>query len=395
VISEEAKHQKHAKLARPALGEFGRDELAFLGAPCAAIKQLFAKLITLLTEYKIAIVDADHHAAEAGVSASLEFTDRISYRNFAYKPNFNPFQNRMLFNEQDLILVNGNHFKAKSQVVIVDPAKSLEQKLDKLTDVKLILLKDEHAEIPEYLTEYFKSQNINLTMGLKPIAKEGIEAGAIPLLNLHQTELIATFIKDLLEASKPPLNGLVLAGGNSLRMQTDKGSIDYHGKTQREYVFEQLRGLCEQVFVSARSEQRIEEGLPVIADRFEGLGPYGGILSALQSNPDAAWLTVACDLPYLTDDTLAYLVQYRNPSKIATAFLDSDGKFPEPLITIWEPRSYPVLLQFLSQGYSCPRKVLINSDIELLNAPNMLDFRNVNHPEEKEEALQYFKTPAK
>jgi molybdenum cofactor guanylyltransferase len=53
------------------------------------------------------------------------------------------------------------------------------------------------------------------------------------------------------------------------------------------------------------------------------------------------------------------------------------------LITIWEPRAYPVLLSFLAQGISCPRKVLINSDIELLDVPNIDALMNVNTPEER------------
>lgn len=388
MISGEVKHQKHAKLTRPDTGEFARNELAFMGAPCAVIMQLFDKLNTLLPEFKIALVDADHHAPENEHKTSLTYKDRITSRVLEFQENLNQFQQRALFNEQDLVLVNGNHFKAKSQVVIIDPTKPLDKKLDKLTDVKLILVKDEQTEIPEYLKAHFSSKNINIAMGLKPIATEGY----VSILNLSQTVLIATFIKDLLQANKPKLNGLVLSGGKSLRMQADKGGINYHGKSQRAYVFEQLSAICDEVFISVRDDQQSTEGLPAITDSFVDLGPYGGILSALQSNPTAAWLTVACDLPYLTGDTLNYLAANRNASKIATAFLDSDGQFPEPLITIWEPRAYPVLLQFLSQGYSCPRKVLINADIELLSAPAVDELRNVNHPEEREQALAYFKS---
>jgi molybdopterin-guanine dinucleotide biosynthesis protein A len=388
VISGEVKHQKHAKLVRPDAGEFARNELAFLGAPCAVIMQLFEKLNALLPQFKIALVDADHHAPENEYKTSLAYKDRITSRVLEFQQNFSQFQKRALFNEQDLVLVNGNHFKAKSQVVLIDPAKPLDKKLDRLTDVKLILLRDDETKIPEYLETHFKSKNITITMGLKPIATEGY----VSVLPFNQTELIATFIKDLLRANKPKLNGLVLSGGKSLRMQADKGGINYHGKSQRAYVFEQLSAICDEVFISVRDDQQTAEGLPAITDRFVDLGPYGGILSALQSNPNAAWLTVACDLPYLTEGTLNYLTANRNPSKIATAFLDSDGQFPEPLITIWEPRAYPVLLQFLSQGYSCPRKVLINTDIELLSAPAVDELRNVNHPEEREQALAYFKS---
>ena len=124
--------------------------------------------------------------------------------------------------------------------------------------------------------------------------------------------------------------------------------------------------------------------MPIIFDNFIGLGPFGAIASAFRENPNSAWLVVACDLPLLDKDALDFLIQHRDPSKVATAFNSPDNEFPEPLITIWEPRSYPILLSFLSQGYSCPRKVLINSDVALVDAPDPRVLTNVNSPEDME-----------
>lgn len=121
---------------------------------------------------------------------------------------------------------------------------------------------------------------------------------------------------------------------------------------------------------------------PLVVDAFLGLGPMGAILSAFRQNPDAAWLIIACDLPLLDEATLQFLLENRDPSAIATAFRSPENEFPEPLVAIWEPKSYQVLLQFLAQGYSCPRKVMINSPVHLLDAPQPDALRNVNTPEE-------------
>ena len=86
-------------------------------------------------------------------------------------------------------------------------------------------------------------------------------------------------------------------------------------------------------------------------------------------------------MPYLEETSIAQLVENRNPSKLATCFHNPDTNFPEPLITIWEPRAYPVLLEFLSQGYSCPRKVLINTDIQEIQMQDLRQMTNVNDPE--------------
>jgi len=117
-----------------------------------------------------------------------------------------------------------------------------------------------------------------------------------------------------------------------------------------------------------------------LPDSFLGLGPYGGILSAFQKHPNYAWLVMAVDLPKMDGQGIQELMDARDISKVATAFLNPDSQFPEPLITIWEPKSYPILLQFLAQGFSCPRKVLINSDVRLIKPKHPEKLVNVNSP---------------
>jgi molybdopterin-guanine dinucleotide biosynthesis protein A len=151
-----------------------------------------------------------------------------------------------------------------------------------------------------------------------------------------------------------------------------------------------LAEVCQDVFVSVRAEQAAElpAGLVPLPDTFLGLGPLGGILSAFRHDPNAAWLVLACDLPFLTADTLRALAAGRQPARLATAFQSPSSDFPEPLITIFEPRAYPELLRFLGLGYSCPRKMLINSDVCVLPTPGGEALRNVNTPAERAAAEQ-------
>jgi len=371
VISGEAnEHQKHAKLKRPQLGQFGRNEVAILGTPCGNIKQLCRFLADCLKSVgPVGFVDADHQAAEPDENYAISFTDKIQFRRFDYIRDFNSFQLRSYFNNSELVLVNGNHFKAAAQIVVLDPKKSLEKKLDRITAPLLVVKISEEVDIPDYL--------------------ESILEG-VPVLTWDQAEQIAEFLRNWMTDRKPKLKGLVLAGGKSMRMKRDKGSIDYHGTSQRQFLYHQLSELGVETLVSCRQDQKdqIEPGLPILIDTFQGLGPMGALLSAFREDPDVAWLAVACDLPYLTDSTLEFLIKNRDQTKVATAFKSPNNEFPEPLITIWEPRSYKVLFDFLSQGYSCPRKVMINSPIHLIDAPETKELSNVNHPEEYELAIR-------
>ncbi len=194
-------------------------------------------------------------------------------------------------------------------------------------------------------------------------------------------------IKDLSD-KRAILNGLVLAGGKSVRMGRDKASINWHGKEQQYYIADMLQEFCNEVFISCRKGQveMLDDGYKSLPDTRSGLGPYGAILSAFEKNIESAWLVLACDLPLLNTSTLSYLVKNRNHNTIATTFQSPYDALPEPLITIWEPHSYPALLSFLSQGISCPRKALINSDVTILQVPDSQTLMNVNTPGEAQEA---------
>ncbi|MFY0627189.1 MAG: NTP transferase domain-containing protein [Reichenbachiella sp.] len=375
------KHQKHAKISRPTIGEFGRNEFAFMGTPCGEIKKLAKVLCDKLSnKYQVAYVDADHKSGDdpANLEGSsltfgnqIGYTDKIDFHRFDMLNNLDDFQKKSIFNTQDLVLVNGNHFKAKEQFIIIDPKKSLEKKIDKLTNVSLIVLQKGVTDIPKFIRDHLK------------------DIDDIPVVNIEDTNTIFDFITSRIQKSTPKVKGLVLTGGKSVRMERDKTLINYHGKSQREYMIDLLTDLTDSTYYSIRSDQAKEfEDKNSISDVFLGLGPYGAILSAMMKDPDSAWLVTAADQPFLTKEVLKLLLDGRNPSKTATAFYNPETGFPEPLVTLWEPRAYPIMLQFLSQGYSCPRKVLINSDIELLKLEDASVLSNVNTPQEYAQAKE-------
>lgn len=198
-------------------------------------------------------------------------------------------------------------------------------------------------------------------------------------------QVAAAILKRIAEqVAAGPLYGLVLAGGKSERMGRDKAAIDYHGQAQARHVFDMASRVCTRTWVSCRAEQQGSAhlaGMPVMADRFLDMGPMGGILSAMTAHPEVAWLVLACDLPFLSDETLQTLIAGRRPLRMATAFRGEDG-FPEPLCTIYEAKSVHRLLRFLGLGYECPRKVLVNSPVALLDPPGGEALANANNPGE-------------
>lgn len=373
MISED-KH-RHPKLVKPSLGNFGRNEWAILGTSCGKIQQLADALIQRLSPaYACAYADTSHHTEEPpeGMPANgaiCEYTDLLHSRQLTFRGNDGVYQQRACLNQADVILVNGNHHEASRQIVVIDPNKeaSLLKRSSQLTRVDLVLLTEGVTAPFVWLTELSGNEQVSV-----------LHISDIP-------EIIAVITGEL-ERAVPPLKGLVLTGGRSERMGTDKGAINWHGIPQREYVAGLLSGVCSEVYYSCRADQAAELAPhPVITDTFTDLGPFGAVLSAFRYDPDAAWLVLACDLPLFDRDALNELVSARSQKSVATALRLGPGSFPEPLVAVWEPKSYALLLSFLAQGVSCPRKVLINSDVMLKDASRPETLMNINNREEAEE----------
>lgn len=183
-----------------------------------------------------------------------------------------------------------------------------------------------------------------------------------------------------------PVLGLVLAGGRSTRMRRDKAALEYHGRSQLAQAFDTLSRVVDAAFVSVRADQVDEptrRGYPQVVDLpGSPSGPLAGILSAMAARPDAAWLVLACDLPWLDEPTLRALLAARDPAAVATAFRSAHDGLPEPLCAVWEPATANALRAYAAAGRNCPRKFLIEAGAPLVATPSPRALDNVNSTEE-------------
>ena len=184
----------------------------------------------------------------------------------------------------------------------------------------------------------------------------------------------------------PPLHGLLLAGGKSRRMGKDKADLAVHGgESLRDRGLRLLGQVTDRAVLSIAADDPRPYPFPTLADAIPDKGPLGGILTALDSDPAAAWLVVACDLPMLGADTLAQLVASRDPSAQATAFRSDIDGVPEALCTIYEPAAAAHLRQTITDNTLCARHFLasLRHHAVPLHTPGAL--RNCNRPEDLEE----------
>jgi molybdopterin-guanine dinucleotide biosynthesis protein A len=136
----------------------------------------------------------------------------------------------------------------------------------------------------------------------------------------------------------PGTYGLVVCGGQSNRMDTDKSMLQYHDKPQRYHVYDMLLPFCERIFISCNKDQAssIEAGYDCIVDdeSFGNIGPMRALLTAFNQYPKKNFLLIGCDYPFLTMDELQLFSN--NCTNEPSAFYNKADDIYEPMLA-WYP----------------------------------------------------------
>jgi molybdopterin-guanine dinucleotide biosynthesis protein A len=172
--------------------------------------------------------------------------------------------------------------------------------------------------------------------------------------------------------------GYVLAGGASSRFGQDKALIEVGGKPMLARMCELLRGVVNEVNVVAPPEKYLSIGVQTVADRWPGEGPLGGIVTALlnteKCDPQREWnLIVSCDMPFLTQEWLAYLAD-RALKSSAQVVLPHSAHGPEPLCACYRTDAGPALRAMFEHGVRKITDALKQVKTEVLDAADWKRF---------------------
>ncbi|MGB0035822.1 MAG: molybdenum cofactor guanylyltransferase [Candidatus Acidiferrales bacterium] len=186
--------------------------------------------------------------------------------------------------------------------------------------------------------------------------------------------------------------GFVLAGGESSRMGRDKGLLELDGvplAVRAAKLAESVTGAPATIIGGAAYESF---GLRVIGDDWPGLGPLGGIATALRASETPWNLVAACDLPYLTKEWLEFLIG-RALASHADALLPMNERGAEPLCAMYRKRCEPMIRAALERGTRKVTDGLAGLRVESIEPAEWkvfdsegLLFKNMNSPADYEEA---------
>ena len=137
--------------------------------------------------------------------------------------------------------------------------------------------------------------------------------------------------------------GVVLCGGRSSRMGSDKALVPLRGRELLAHAVAALSEVCERVELACGTVPRYaEQGLPLLLDREPDLGPLGGIETALLAGPADIVLVIACDMPGVGPRELRALVERVRSADLDVCVLRSE-RGVEPLCGAWRTTmSHPV-----------------------------------------------------
>lgn len=145
---------------------------------------------------------------------------------------------------------------------------------------------------------------------------------------------------------KHGITGIVLAGGKSSRMGTDKSLMLLQGKPIISHVIEAIKPLCDQVVISSNKSVYDFTGCEVWPDLYLIQAPMIGIYSCLKRSTTDLNIIVSCDVPFVETTLFTYLLQNMEGSDIIVPVHDN---YMEPLCAIYKKKIVPALQQFIDQ----------------------------------------------
>src|SRR6187401_2467401 len=147
------------------------------------------------------------------------------------------------------------------------------------------------------------------------------------------------------------MQGVVLCGGQSSRMGSDKGLLMLNDKTWTQKAVETLRNFQIPIVISVNKNQYHDYSLIFPADTLipddpslQLHGPLCGLLSVHFKYPEEDVLILACDMPLIDTELIKQLLT-KYSTEIADAFIYTTNGEPEPMPGIYRSKGIAYIHQ--------------------------------------------------
>jgi molybdenum cofactor guanylyltransferase len=166
---------------------------------------------------------------------------------------------------------------------------------------------------------------------------------------------------------------IVMAGGTSRRMGTDKASLLLNGQTLLQSVVAAMQQIFPGVIISVR-QPRLAVDLPQICDTETDGGPLAGLIASLEKIETPWAFAVACDMPFITPALVELLAGYRAPPY--QAIVPMVQGHPQPLAAFYAKDCLQVMRSRMSAQQKSLRGVLQQLQVRYVDEAELVDMRS-------------------
>jgi len=144
---------------------------------------------------------------------------------------------------------------------------------------------------------------------------------------------------------------IIMAGGDSYRMGSDKSMLPIDGRPMIEIIAGQLRGTFSQILISTSEVDKLSFlGFKVVPDKVPGQGPLMGIASALQASDHELNFVVACDIPYIDVPYVRTMLAEAEKNRADIVIPITNDDKHEPLFAVYRKSALDPINKVLLAG---------------------------------------------
>lgn len=199
--------------------------------------------------------------------------------------------------------------------------------------------------------------------------------------------------------SKIALSAVILAGGDSKRMGTNKAFLTFNRVYLIDYIFEQLHRLFIEVLIVTDREKEFKHlNAKIVSDMINSgeKNALRGIHSGLFHASNEAAFFVACDMPFLSESLIYEMSKYAADHDAVLPRVDG---YYQPLFAFYNRRVLNMITRSLEQKcfkvtdlYSGLNIKEVNKEMITTHDPDMRSFFNVNTRDDYEKAKKIYAT---
>ncbi|SFS73050.1 molybdenum cofactor guanylyltransferase [Marininema halotolerans] len=141
---------------------------------------------------------------------------------------------------------------------------------------------------------------------------------------------------------------ILLMGGRSRRMGTDKAFLEINGERMLERVLRRLDGVGAPVVVCNQHVVFPSINVPVVRDHWDHRGPLAGIHAGLSHGEEEIAFVVACDMPFASAAVAHFLMDVMMKKKV-DAVVPRVGQREHPLFAVYHRRILPIVESILTK----------------------------------------------